>query len=157
MCKIYKEWFQNNAADVSDTQESVLLEHKLCKTKDAICLVPSLVSCNIATQRVGAQDLPMDVDYLTCLHTSVDKHLKRKSSGFQLSNSGGGHTQPHLLLTCTVASISYLNDTLTRPKSAYVSPLHSHPPGANTLFPGLPHSGLVSPCSSARSQLKFRF
>lgn len=138
VCKIYKVWLQNNATDVSDTQESVLLEHKLCKTKDAICLVPSLVSCNIATQRVGDQDLPMVVDYLPCLYTRVDEYLKRKSPGFQLSNSGGGHTQPHLLLTCTVASISYLNDTLTRPKSAYVSPLHFPSPWCKDTLPWPP-------------------
>ena len=49
------------------------------------------------------------------------------------------------------------NNTLTRPKFAYVSPLHSHPHGANTVFPGLSHSSLANPCSSARSQLKFHF
>lgn len=105
MCRIYKEWLQESATDVSNTQESVMLERKHLKPKMLSILSPPWVSWNIATHRVGAQDLPMDVEYLsnwhaavhgvvhdwateliveylTSLYASLDEHLKRKSSGF---------------------------------------------------------------------------
>ena len=71
MCKIYKEWLQESATDVSNTQESVMLEHKHLKPKMLSILFPPWVSWNIATHRVGAQDLPMDVEYLSNWHAAV--------------------------------------------------------------------------------------
>ena len=40
MCRIYKEWLQESAIDVSDTYESVLLEYKYLKPKMLSILFP---------------------------------------------------------------------------------------------------------------------
>ena len=40
MCRIYKEWLQESATDVSNTQESVMLERKHLKPKMLSILSP---------------------------------------------------------------------------------------------------------------------
>lgn len=53
------------------------------------------------------------------------KILEKKFLGFKLSNSGSGHTQPHLLLTPKVTLVSFLINALTRPEFAPLSPFPS--------------------------------
>lgn len=53
------------------------------------------------------------------------KILEKKFLGFKLSNSGSGHTQPHVLLTPKVTLICFLINALTRPEFAPISPFPS--------------------------------
>lgn len=152
MCKIDKEWFQNNAAHLSDAPELVLVEHKLRGTKDAIAFSPG---SPVTVQRsVAAEDWRMDVDRLIFPGTSGAEHPKEEVSCLPALNLCSW-SPAHLSPTPTVTAISRLNSTVSEqdPNLPTFLCYVSHPPGA-VRSPSLPHSLVASPCSSARPQLK---